>query len=76
MFVFRYRRGQSIVVEPRQGDKYPAMISAIGEERMNLGWVIFLWKVDGVSLSINLWAEPISINFCERGALAYLGAYF
>ena len=26
-----YRRGQSIVVEPRQGDKYPAMISAIGE---------------------------------------------
>ena len=26
-----YRRGQSIIVEPRQGDKYPAMISAIGE---------------------------------------------
>ena len=28
-----YRRGQSIIVEPRQGDKYPAMISAIGESR-------------------------------------------
>ena len=28
-----YRRGQSIIVEPRQGDKYPAMISAIGESQ-------------------------------------------
>ena len=39
-----YRRGQSIIVEPRQGDKYPAMISAIGEshtekpEYQNLLW--------------------------------------
>ena len=32
-----YRRGQSIIVEPRQGDKYPAMISAIGEEGNSLG---------------------------------------
>ena len=26
-----FRRGQTIVVEPKQGDKYTAMISAIGE---------------------------------------------
>ncbi len=25
-----FRRGQSIMVEPKQGEKYPAMISAIG----------------------------------------------
>ena len=31
-----FRRGQSIMVEPKQGERYPAMISAIGAEAL---WV-------------------------------------
>ena len=46
-----YRRGQSIIVEPRQGDKYPAMISAIGEEGNSLDRVAWV-RLRGIFYSV------------------------